>query len=339
MKYRSLGGARVSELCLGTMTFGEADEKSMMHKVGSDEKTSFAIMDRALEAGVNFWDTANVYGQDGLSERVIGHWFKKHGRRDEVVLATKCRFGMGPGPNDRGASRLHIKRAVEGSLTRLNTDRIDLYQIHQQDLLAPEEEVVRALDELVQEGKIMYFGASNYAAYRLVESLWLSDKRNLNRFVSLQAHYNLIERNLEREHVPAIKKFGLGLMPWSPLAGGFLSGKYDRDQKAPEGTRLEQWGQKNRVWDTDRNWKILDAVRACAQELRVTPSQVSLAWLLGKETVTSIVIGARTIAQLEDNLKASEIAIPKEWMSKLDEVSAPTLGYPYEFIKRNDGAW
>src|SRR5262249_38380865 len=152
---------------------------------------------KALDAGVNFWDTANVYGQDGLSERVIGKWFKDTKRRDEVVIATKCRFSMGKGPNDRGASRLHIKRAVEGSLARLGTDRIDLLQIHQQDLPVPEEEVVRALDELTQEGKINYFGASNYAAYRLVESLWLSDKRSLNRLVSLQAQYSLVERNLE----------------------------------------------------------------------------------------------------------------------------------------------
>ncbi len=343
MKYRFLGGARVSELCLGTMTFGEADEKSFMHKVGSDERTAFEIMDRALDAGLNFWDTADVYGQDGLSERVLGKWFKQSGRRDQVVLATKCRFTMGTGPNDRGASRLHIKRAVEASLRRLETDRIDLYQIHQQDLHVPEEEVVRALDELVREGKINYLGASNYAAYRLVESLWISDKRSLNRFVSLQAQYSLTERSLELEHIPAMKKFDVGLLPWSPLAGGFLSGKYRRGEKLPEGSRLEVWSTKGPSarsrWDNERHWAILEATEGVAKELGATVSQVALAWLLARPTVTSIVIGARTLAQLDDNLKAVDLAIPPELMAKLEAVSAPVLGYPYDFMKRNDGAW
>jgi len=199
MNYRTLGasGARVSELCLGAMTFGEADEKSMMHKVSASEEESHAIMSRALAGGLNFWDTANVYGQDGLSERVIGSWFAKNGHRRDVVLATKCRFGMGPGPNQRGASRLHIKQAVEDSLRRLGTDWIDLLQIHQQDRLTPEEEVVAALDELVKQGKVHYAGVSNYAPYRLVEALWIADRRNQNRFVTLQAQYSLIERNLD----------------------------------------------------------------------------------------------------------------------------------------------
>src|SRR5262252_8651741 len=240
MRYRNLGasGARVSEICLGAMTFGEPDATSMMHGAAASEDDSHAIMSRALESGINFWDTADVYGQDGLSERVIGRWFARNKRRDDVVLATKCRFGMGPGPNDRGASRLHIKRAVEASLARLGTDRIDLYQIHMQDARTPEEEVVRALDELVREGKIVYFGASNYAAYRLVESLWAADRAGANRFVTLQAQYSLIERSLEMEHIPAMRRFGLGLLSWSPLAGGFLTGKYRRAEVAPAGTRF-----------------------------------------------------------------------------------------------------
>ncbi|MCA9691641.1 MAG: aldo/keto reductase, partial [Myxococcales bacterium] len=222
MEYRNLGasGLSVSTLCLGTMTFGEADEKSFMHKVGCDAETSFAIMNRALDKGLNFFDTANVYGQDGLSERVIGEWFERDGRRDEVVLATKFRFRMGPGPNGTGASRRHIVRAVEDSLRRLRTDRIDLYQVHMQDIDTPEEETMRALDDLVRQGKVLYLGASNYAAYRLVESLWACDRARLDRFVALQAQYSLLERGLEREHVPLCQRFGLGILPWSPLAGG-----------------------------------------------------------------------------------------------------------------------
>jgi aryl-alcohol dehydrogenase-like predicted oxidoreductase len=343
MNYRQLGGsgARVSELCLGTMTFGEADEKSFMHKVGATEETSFQIMNRALELGCNFWDTADVYGQDGLSERVIGKWFKETGRRHDVVLATKCRFSMGKGPNDKGASRLHIKRAVDESLRRLQTEHIDLLQIHQQDFQAPEEEVVRALDELVQAGKVHYFGASNYAAYRLVESLWISDKRLLNRFVTLQAQYSLVERQLELEHVPAMKKFGVGLLPWSPLAGGFLSGKYQKNQPLPEGARLEVWKEKNKRWDNPRNWAIIDALTQVVKSLGgdVTVSQVALAWLLRKDTVSSVIFGARTVAQLEDNLKASAVKLSTEHMTRLDEASAMPLAYPYDFMKRNDGAW
>src|SRR5688500_16182019 len=204
MEYRNLGntGVKVSPLCLGAMTFGEADEKSMMYQVGCDEATSFAIMNRALEAGINFIDTADVYGQDGLSERVIGNWFEKDKRRDEVVLATKFRFRMNQGPNGTGASRYRIMRAVESSLRRLKTDRIDLYQIHMQDLDTPEEEIVRALDDLVRQGKVLYTGCSNYAAYRMVESVMIGDRDRLHRFVTLQAQYSLLERSIEKEHVP-----------------------------------------------------------------------------------------------------------------------------------------
>ena len=341
MKYRSLGasGARVSEICLGAMTFGEADEKSFMHKIGASEQESHRMMSRALEAGVNFWDTANVYGQDGLSERIIGSWFKNNGHRHDVVLATKCRFGMGAGPNDRGATRLHIKRAVEDSLKRLGTDCIDLFQIHMQDIKTPEEEVVRTLDELTQAGKIHYFGASNYAAYRLVEHLWTADRAGLNRYVTLQAQYNLLERGLELEHVPACKRWGLGLLPWSPLAGGFLTGKYQRQQMAPAGTRYDKMKERMESRATDRNWAILDAVVAVAKELNVTPTQVSLAWLLRKPAVSSVIVGARSVAQLEDSLKAVEITLPDEAMARLDTVSAPPLFYPYDFMKNIDGGW
>src|SRR5258706_11120524 len=239
MKYANLGasGLKVSRLCLGAMTFGNADEKSFMHQVGTDEATAHAILSRAADAGVNLIDVADVYGQDGLSERVIGDWLTASKRRDDLVLATKFRFRMRPGPNGAGASRAWIVRAAEDSLRRLKTDRIDLYQIHMQDLETPEEETLRALDDLVRAGKVLYLGCSNYAAYRLVDSLWLSRSLGLEKFVALQAQYSLIERGLEREHVPACAKFGLGILPWSPLAAGFLTGKYKKDAAPPAGPR------------------------------------------------------------------------------------------------------
>src|SRR5215218_2513968 len=222
MEFRSLGnsGLKVPVLCLGAMTFGEADDKSFMHKVGVDDKTSFEIMSRALERGVSFIDTADVYGQDGLSERIVGTWMKESNTRDRVVLATKFRFRMGEGPNSTGASRYRIMRTVEDSLRRLATDRIDLYQIHMQDIDTPEDETLRALDDLVKAGKVLYLGASNYAAYRLTDSQWISKSEHLHRFVALQMQYSLLVRDLEREHIPACKRFGIGLLPWSPLAGG-----------------------------------------------------------------------------------------------------------------------
>jgi aryl-alcohol dehydrogenase-like predicted oxidoreductase len=343
MKYRTLGGsgARVSEICLGTMTFGEADASSQMHGASASEEASNAMMTRALESGINFWDTADVYGQDGLSERVLGKWFAKNGHRNDVVLATKCRFGMGPGPNDRGASRLHIKRAVEGSLKRLGTDRIDLYQIHMQDARTPEEEVVRALDELVREGKVMYFGASNYAAYRLVESLWAADRAGANRFVTLQAQYSLVERSLDLEHLPALRRFGVGLLAWSPLAGGFLSGKYRRDQAPPAGSRLAQEKFKDRFArrNTERNWAILATVEAVAKELGAGVAQVAFAWVLRQPTVSAAILGVRDLAQLEEGLKAAELQLPPEALARLDKVSALTLPYPYDFLESVDGSW
>ena len=342
MEYRNLGrsGLKVSTLCLGTMTFGEADERSFMHKVGCDEATSFAIMDRALEQGINFFDTADVYGQDGLSERVIGRWFADRGRRDDVVLATKFRFRMSPGPNGTGASRRRIVAAVEASLRRLQTDRIDLYQIHMQDSDTPEEEIVRALDDLVRAGKVLYLGASNYAAYRLVDSLWIARSEHRERFVALQAQYSLLVRELEREHVPVCRDFGLGILPWSPLAGGFLSGKYRRDQPPPEGARLERWKERLASADNPRSWAIIDALDAIAAELGSTPATVALAWLIQRPAVTSVIFGARSLEQLGDNLKAAALTLPSAAIARLDEASAFELGYPYDFIGRTqNGRW
>jgi aryl-alcohol dehydrogenase-like predicted oxidoreductase len=342
MEYRNLGtsGVKVSTLCLGAMTFGEADEKSFMHKVGSDEATSHALLDRALEAGINFIDTADVYGQDGLSERVLGNWFEKGGgRREKTVLATKFRFQMGDSANKSGASRYRIVRCVEDSLRRLKTDRIDLYQIHMQDVTTPEEETIRALDDLVSAGKVVYLGASNYAAYRLQDSLWISKSQHRSRFVSLQAQYSLVVRDLEREHVPLCRKEGLGILPWSPLAGGFLSGKYERRQAPPPGTRMEQWKKRFAGFDNERNWKIIDAVKAVAKEVGATPSQVALAWLLGKETVSSVIFGARTAAQLDENIGAAALKLDDGHKKHLEDASAIELGYPYQFMSDIQGRW
>jgi aryl-alcohol dehydrogenase-like predicted oxidoreductase len=341
MEYRNLGqsGLKVSTLCLGTMTFGEADERSMMHKVGCDEDTSHQLIERALDAGINFFDTANIYGQDGLSERVIGAWFDKSGRRDELVLATKFRFRTSPGPLGAGGSRRHIVRACEDSLRRLRTDRIDLYQIHMQDNDTPEEETLRALDDLVRQGKVLYLGASNYAAYRLVDSLWRSKSLGLERFVALQMQYSLAVRDLEREHMPLARQWNLGVIPWSPLAGGFLSGKYRQGEAPPDGSRLTRWKEWLSRYDNPRCWGTIEALIAVAAELDATPSQVALAWLLHKPAVASVIFGARSVAQLDDNLKSAELKLSPAQLTRLDDASAFELGYPYDFIKRISGAW
>ncbi len=341
MEYRRLGntGTKVSALCLGAMTFGEADDKSMMHQVGCDEATAFAIMDRALAAGINFIDTANVYGQDGLSERVVGKWMKERNTREQTVLATKFRFTMGKAQNSSGGSRLHILRAVEDSLRRLQTDRIDLYQIHMQDLDTPEEETLRALDDLVTQGKIVYLGASNYAAYRLVDSLWTSRDQKRAKFVTLQALYNLISRELELELLPACAQHGLGILPWSPLSGGFLSGKFRKGQAAPEGSRLSKWNSALERFGTDKNYAIVETLIDAAKRLDATPAQLALAWLVQRPHVTAPIIGARSVTQLEDNLRALELELDDKTVKQLDEVSAIELRYPQDFIARLTGRW
>ncbi len=321
------------------MTFGEADDKSFMHQVSSDEATAFAIMQRALELGINFIDTADVYGQDGLSERVVGKWMAQQRTRDKIVLATKFRFRMGEGPNGTGASRYRIMRTVEDSLRRLGTDRIDLYQVHMQDFDTPEHETLRALDDLVRQGKVLYIGASNYAAYRLSDSLWTSRTEHLERFVSLQMQYSLVVRDLEREHVPLCRAHGVGIIPWSPLAAGFLSGKYRQGETAPDGARLKKWQERYTSVDTPRNWRIIDAVRTVAQQLHSTPSVVALAWLLHKPAVTSVLFGARTVAQLDDNVAADALVLTPAQLQILDDASAFELHYPYDFMTRIQPRW
>ena len=340
MKYKNLGssGVRVSTLCLGAMTFGEADEKSFMHKAGSDEATSHAVIDRAVAAGINFIDTADVYGQDGLSERVLGSWLAQRGARDKIVLATKFRFMMGEGPNRSGASRYRIVKCVEDSLRRLRTDRIDLYQVHMQDITVPEDETLRALDDLVRSGKVLYLGCSNYAAYRLMRSLWLARTNHTTPFVTLQAQYSLLVRDLEREHVPLCRDEGLGILPWSPLASGFLTGKFERGKPPQAGTRISENNRFAR-YDAERNWKILDAVRKLAREISATPSAVSLAWLVAKPQVSSVIFGARTVEQLEVNLAAADLELTAAQVATLDEASAFELGYPYDFMKNVQQSW
>ncbi|MDF1561582.1 MAG: aldo/keto reductase [Deltaproteobacteria bacterium] len=341
MEYRQLGrsGVKVSSLCLGAMTFGEADDQSFMHQVSASEGVSFEIMDRAREAGINFIDVADVYGQDGLAEKVVGKWLADRSARDETVLATKFRFRMGEGPNGTGASRRYIKRAIEGSLRRLGTDHVDLYQIHMQDIETPEEETLRALDDLVREGKVLYLGCSNYAAYRLVESLDLAGTHGWSPYVTLQAQYSLVHRGLEREHVPLCRHHGLGILPWSPLASGFLSGKYRKGEVAPAGSRLEKWAKRYESFDDERNWKIIDALREVAGETEHSPAQVALAWLLHQDTVSSVIVGARTVEQLEDNLGAVDLELSDEQLGRLEEASDFELGYPYEMLKRVQGSW
>lgn len=336
---RSLGssGLKVSSLCLGAMTFGDAG-KGFMAGVASDERTSFEVLDRAVERGVNFIDTANVYGM-GLSEEILGRWLKARGMRDRLVIATKFRMTMGDGPNDRGGSRAHILKQIDDSLRRLQCDHVDLYQMHAQDRSTPIEETLGTLDSLVKHGKVRYAGASNFTAVRLVESLWVAEKNRFERFVSLQPQYNLVCRQIEMELLPACRRHGLGVVCWSPLSRGFLSGKYEKSAAPPSGTRLASWQDTWRLMDRDRNWATLDAVKSVAKDLSTTPSRVALAWVLAQPGITSAIIGARTIAQLDDNLGAEELKLPAEALARLDEASKMEWGYPFDFITRVDGDW
>jgi aryl-alcohol dehydrogenase-like predicted oxidoreductase len=332
MDHRTLGraGLRVSRLCLGAMTFGEA--RGFMKGVTSPNDEARAVLDAALNAGIDFIDTANVYSE-GRSEELLGEWLGA--RRAKLSIATKCRFPMSPeatGPNDFGLSRRHIVEACEGSLRRLRTDWIDLYQVHMQDGRTPIEETMRALDDLVTAGKIRYAGCSNYAGYRLAEALWASDRRDLVRYDSIQLMWNLTARDAERELIPASRAFGLGVLVWSPLARGFLTGKYRRGQPPPDGARLASWRDTWAKVATERSWQTLDVVTAVAARRGTTPAAVSLAWLLRKPEVTSIILGARTIAQLQDNLACLEVKLTDDDMKELDKASQPDWGYPYDFI-------
>ncbi|MFO0556001.1 MAG: aldo/keto reductase [Polyangiaceae bacterium] len=337
MELRSLGtsGLKVTVLSLGAMTFGES--KTLMKGVSSSEEDAQRVFDRAIERGVNLVDTANVYNE-GLSEELTGKWVA--GKRDKVLVATKCRFPIGfgvtgaPGPHEMGLSRQHIISACEASLRRLATDHIDLYQVHMQDSDVRIDETLRALDDLVGQGKIRYAGCSNYTGYRLVESLWASDKRGLARYESVQLQWNLLERGAEREVIPACQTFGLGVLVWSPLASGFLSGKYRKDKPLPEGARLSEWKDTFKRLGTDRSWAVIDKLVAIADKHGTSPAAIALAWLLGKKAVSSVILGARTVSQLDDNFRALEVKLDADDNKQLDEVSSPDWAYPYSFIRR-----
>lgn len=337
MELRSLGtsGLKVSVLSLGAMTFGES--QTFMKGVTSSDDEARRVFDRAIERGVNLVDTANVYGE-GRSEELTGEWIR--GKRGKVLLATKCRFPIGfglvekPGPHDQGLSRQHILSACEASLRRLGTDVIDLYQVHMQDTSVRVDETLRALDDLVTQGKVRYAGCSNYTGYRLVESLWQADANDTCRYESVQLQWNLLERGAEREVIPTCRAFGLGVLVWSPLASGFLSGKYRRDQPLPEGARLSEWKDTFKRLGVERSWSVVETLDVIAREKDTSPAAVALAWLVAKKETTSVILGARTVGQLDDNLRALEVRLSDADVKRLDEVSQPDWGYPYSMIGR-----
>lgn len=321
MKTRYMGrtGLRVSELCLGTMTFGGA----------ADERESYSIMDRYAAQGGNFLDTADVYGR-GRSEEIVGAWLKGK-RREDYVVATKVRGAMGDGPNDIGLSRKHIRDAVKDSLTRLGTDYIDLYQVHAWDPATPLEETLGTLNDLVREGLVRYLGASNYRAWQLMKANGISRERGWEPFVCLQPQYSLLCRATEYELLPLCASEGIGVIPWSPLRGGWLSGKFRRDmEKPPENTRVGNSPELWSKWNTDTTWAILDTVRDIAEETGKTPAQVSLNWLLSRQEMTAPIIGARNVEQLEDNLGAGGWALAAEQVERLNRVSELPVSYPYD---------
>ena len=326
MEYRQLGrsGLRVSTLTLGTMTFGGGGNFAKVGSTGVEGAKR--QVDMALDAGVNLIDTADVYSS-GASEEIVGETIK--GRRDRVLVATKARMRMGDGPNDAGLSRHHLIRACEASLRRLGTDHIDLYQVHEWDGQTPLEETLGALDDLRRAGKIRYAGCSNYSGWQLSKALGVSERLGLTRFVSQQVYYSLQARDAEYELVPAGLDQGVGMLIWSPLAGGLLSGKYRRGQDAPEGSRhLTDWNEPP-VRDEEQTYDVIEAAVEIGADRGVSAAQVALAWLLGRPGVTSLVIGARTDEQLADNLAAAQLELTAEERARLDALSAPPLIYPH----------
>ncbi|QEN87626.1 aldo/keto reductase [Labrys sp. KNU-23] len=333
MRYKTLGGTglHVSELCLGTMTFGGGNE--FWNAIGQlDQTIADGIVARALDAGINFIDTADVYS-GGLSEEITGRAIVNSGhKRSDVVLATKAFGVVGTGPNDRGASRGHIMDAVKASLKRLGTDYIDLYQIHGLDRITPIEETMRALDDLVRQGHIRYVGVSNWSAWTIMKALGLADRHGWTRPSTLQAYYTIAGRDLEREIVPLLDAEKLGLMVWSPLAGGLLSGKYDRDGKGPEGSRRASFDFP--PVDKERAFASIDVMREIATTHGVSVARIALAFVLHQRFVMSVIIGAKTIEQLDDNLAATGVVLSEEELARLDKVSALPREYPGWMIER-----
>ncbi|MDX1663554.1 MAG: aldo/keto reductase [Candidatus Promineifilaceae bacterium] len=319
MEYRYLGrtGLQVSTVCLGTMQFGWS----------TDAESAYRIMSRAVEMGCNFIDTADIYSKwvdgnpGGVSEEIIGDWLQQSDvRRDEVIVATKVRGQMGEDVNSQGLSRHHIMNAVEGSLRRLQTDYIDLYQTHSYDANTPQEETLRALDDLVRQGKVRYVGCSNFPAWRLTESLWVSDCNHLVRYETLQPHYNLVHREeFERELQPLCEKYGIGVIPYSPLAGGFLTGKYRRGEPLPDSERAERIEKR---YMNEQGFDAVEKLEAIAEEHDATIAQTAIAWVLANPTVDAAIIGANSIEQLEDTIKGAEIQLSDEEKQALDEATA-----------------
>jgi aryl-alcohol dehydrogenase-like predicted oxidoreductase len=331
MKYRRLGttGMFVSELCLGTMTFGGVDFWAVVGTQGQAEADE--LVGAALDAGINFIDTADVYSA-GESETLLGKALA--GKRDKVVLATKVRARMGAGPNDVGLSRGHIMSAVEASLGRLGTDYIDLYQIHSFDPETPLEETLGALDDLVHRGLVRYIGCSNLAAWQLMKALGISERNQLARFQTLQAYYTIAGRDLERELVPLLKDQRVGLLVWSPLAGGLLSGKFGPGASDEAGRRAKF---DFPPVDKDRAWRVVDAMRPIAAAHDVSVATIALAWLLHQDVVTSVIIGAKRRDQLTDNLRAPDVVLTADELRVLDEVSALPSEYPGWMLTRTSG--
>jgi aryl-alcohol dehydrogenase-like predicted oxidoreductase len=314
MEYRNLGrtGTKVSVLCLGCLQFGRT----------ADEAESAAIIDRAIDAGINFLDTANMYNR-GLSEEAVGAALKGNGKRPQIVLATKVHFRMDDDdPNAQGNSRRHIIEQCDASLRRLQTDYIDLYQIHRPTSDIPIDETLRALDDLIRAGKVRYIGSSTFAAWQVVESLWASKELGLNRFICEQPPYHLLDRSIERELVPMAQTYGTAVIPWSPMAGGFLTGKYQRGEPRPTDSRYAD-ASRNAELFSDAAFDVLDVVISLATEKGCTPSQLSLAWCAQQPGITSPIVGVRTIEQLEDNLGAIDVEVTDEDRGRIDEVAPP----------------
>ncbi len=327
MHYKTLGdtGLLVSTICFGCMTFHGGT--GMFQKVGQvDQAGADELIKGSVDGGVNFFDTADVYSE-GESEKMLGQSLKNLGiARKDVVIATKVFGRTGPGRNDVGASRGHILDAVEASLQRLGTDHIDLYQIHGNDIITPMEETLRALDTLVQQGKVRYIGASNWEAWKLSKAITTSELKGLARFDTLQAYYSVAGRDLEREFVPMFKHTETGLLVWSPLAGGLLSGKFSRENQKPEGSRRSEFDFP--LVDKERAWRILDVMRPIAAAHGCSPARVALAWLLHQPVVTSVIIGAKRLDQLRDNLAAVELTLNADELKQIDEASKLPPEYP-----------
>jgi aryl-alcohol dehydrogenase-like predicted oxidoreductase len=327
MEYRQLGnsGLKVSALTLGTMTIGGAGGFARVGNVGLADARR--MIDIAVEAGVNLVDTADVYS-GGAAEQVLGEILEGR-RKGGLMIATKARFPMGDGPNDRGLSRWHLIRACEASLKRLRADVIDLYQVHQWDGLTPLEETMEALDSLVRAGKVRYVGCSNFSGWHVMKAMEVARRDGRVPFVSQQIHYTLQAREAEYELIPIALDQKLGVLVWSPIAGGLLSGKHRRNQKTPEGTRQFAGWKEPPIHDEGRLWDIVDALVAVADGRGVSGAQVALAWLLGRPGVTTAIVGGRTVAQIQDNLGAAELKLTPEERARLDAVSQPALLYPY----------